>query len=185
MRREGLCLLAVACALLAPAAAEARPPDKPAPSAPDKNPPNPNKPPKGGGSASTDWLDTADAVCDQGLRERQALLTDVSRSPSSTARKTLLRILTGTDLVEERMLRGLSKVRPQREERAAFDGALRLFRDRHAENERLIASLRRKWNARRLENQARRDRVLNGRLALLWSDLGAGACVRYFDSLGG
>jgi hypothetical protein len=128
-------------------------------------------------------LDTVEAVCDEGLNERQALLADVSRNPSYTARRTLLRILTGTDLVEDRMLGQLARIRPPREDRAAFDEALRLFRGRHAEDKRLIASLRRGWNARRLERQARRDRVLNAQLALLWADLGAGACARYFQSL--
>src|SRR5919201_3550055 len=156
MRRVGLSLLAVSCSLLAPAALEARVPlDKPPPSAPDRSRPEPHKapdrnpaephkpPPKGGGSSSTAWLDTVDAVCDEGLKERQALLADVSRNPSSTARNTLLRILTGTGLIEDRMLSQLAKIRPPQADRAAFDGAVRLFRDRHAEDKRLISSLRR------------------------------------------
>src|SRR5439155_3536750 len=131
------------------------------------------------------WLGAVDAVCDDGLRSRAALLAHISRNPSSTARKTLLRILTGTALVENRMLARLTKIRPPHRDRAVFTAAFRLFRARHAEDKRLIARLERRWNARLLERQSRRSRALNARLARLWDGLGASACGSYFRSLRG
>jgi hypothetical protein len=182
MPRVGVCLLAIACALLAPGVLEARLPlGKPPPSAAHEEPPKPDKPPKT--TSGSSWLSAVDGVCDDALSARKALLASVSLNPSTTARKTLLRILTGTAAVEDQMLSRLAGIRPPHRDHATFTRDLHLFRARHAEDKRLIASLRGHWDARLLERQTRRDRGLNARLARVWSRLGAGACGRYFRSL--
>ena len=129
------------------------------------------------------WLVQTNAACLDTARERAAVVRNVSRLPSRTARGTLLRLLSGTSRTETRLLRRLSGVHPPRSNAAAFARTVARFRARHAEDARLITRLQSRWDARLLERQTRSDRIANIRLARLWDGLGADACARYFRSL--
>jgi hypothetical protein len=122
------------------------------------------------------WLTQSNSACRDAKRGRAAVIAEVSHLPSKTARKTLLRILSGTAHVETGLLAQLRRVDPPASVSAAFDRAL-------IEDARLIVRLERRWNASLLERQTRRDRFLNVRLVHVWQGLRAAACVSYFRVL--
>ena len=134
-------------------------------------------------TVASPWLARSNASCRDTARERAAVVRNVSRLPSSTARRTLLRILSGTARAESRLLRRLSRIHPPHSRAAAFARTVALLRTRHAEDVQLITRLERRWDARLLERQTRRDRAANARLGRLWDRLDATACARYFRSL--
>jgi hypothetical protein len=136
-------------------------------------------------ASTAPWLARSNSACQEATRERAAVLGDVSRLPSKTARQTLLRILRGTARAETRLLDRLNGVRVPRANAAAFTEATDVLRRRHAEDVQLIASLERHWNVRLLERQTRRDHVANTRLERLWTRLGAASCSHYFHTLRG
>ena len=107
----------------------------------------------------------------------------MERAPSRTARRTLLRILSGTARAESRLVVRLGRVHPPVATATSFAGMLALFRERHAEDERTIMSLERRWNAQLVERQARRDRLVNLRLERRCRSIGVGSCASYFKSL--
>jgi hypothetical protein len=129
------------------------------------------------------WLTQSNSACRDAKRGRAAVIAEVSHLPSKTARKTLLRILSGTAHVETGLLAQLRRVDPPASVSAAFDRALVLLETRHIEDARLIVRLERRWNASLLERQTRRDRFLNVRLVHVWQGLRAAACVSYFRVL--
>ena len=183
MRRHASAAIALLVALSVVGSPAAKPP-------PGKTPPGRGqgqggpgqKKPKPG--ARSDWLIAADAACTRGSLDRQAALAAVRGHPSPTARQTLLRILSGTTRAEGPMLGDLRSIRPPRSARAGFARALALFRARKAADERLVAKLRKRWDAQLLERQLALDRGTNDRVAALWQSLGATTCAQYFAGLG-
>jgi hypothetical protein len=161
MRRFGLAALAAAGALVMPALVRAHPP------------------PRG----NSDWIAQADAACAATAGERDRVITAVRSHPSRTVRLSLLRILAGTNRAETPLLDELSSLRPKGRAAGMFRQALAAFRSRHAADVRLVGRLRRRWNSRLLEHQARGDSVENARIARLWTRAGATQCAAYFRAL--
>jgi len=183
--RSSIAVLAAAAVLAWPAAILAqKPPDKP-PSggnASSAKPPKPDRKPK---PRSKSWAQQANAICRDGVRNRETVLDGVRKKPPPSVRKALLQIIAGTVAGEVVMISGLEQLGPSSSSRAASTRALALFRTRNREDALLLARLRKHWSAKVLERQARRDRATNDRLAKQWAGLGSSTCSAYFQLLKG
>ena len=165
--RSLLVALAVAVAVVTPAAAK---------DSPGKPPPKPPRPSVGS------WAQSADAVCRTSEQELNALVSSVRSRANLSDRARVLELLDGSVRVEGRTLAQLAALQRPQKHRGIIATTLGVIRREHAADLALLAKLRRRWDPVLLARQLKRDRAWNAELRLLFIGLGSEGCADYFSS---
>ena len=129
---------------------------------------------------SKSWAERASAVCARGLEDTRTVL-DARPEPGASEHAYLLQVLGAAVQVEKRVVRQLDALPLPRTGRRSVRKVIGELDATRRSGEKLLASLRVRWDESLLERTLRENGRAAGRLRLQFLGLGATGCAAYLQ----